>query len=207
MVKIVDVKQSGDELEVTFDSNFTPDVSKNHFHVWWGEKFTVQQLGRNAEPEFGVQQGSWHRHDDYLVYLSQGAASTGARDVASGERKATFAGQTGGTIDVAYLADGVTVVGVDRRGGLHFWDAETGRRLVETWRAHAASSWRVAVHPNGQRFATAGDGGVVRVWDELSIERACEIGRPGFDEVRRRQYLGEGERSVACDWYHNGRYR
>jgi len=79
-VKIVSVKQSGDELELTFDANFTPDVSKNHLHVWWGEKYTVKQAGRGAKPVFGVEKGAWHRHDDYPTYVSQGAASTGVRD-------------------------------------------------------------------------------------------------------------------------------
>jgi len=78
-VKIVEVKPSGKELELTFQSNFTPDVSKNHFHVWWGENFTVEQVGRNAEPVYGVKQGRWHRHDDYPTYITQGAASTGVR--------------------------------------------------------------------------------------------------------------------------------
>ena len=78
-VKIVGVKKSGAELELTFDSNFTPDNSKNHFHVWWGENFTVEQVGRNSEPLYGVKQGRWHRHDDYPTYVTQGAASTSVR--------------------------------------------------------------------------------------------------------------------------------
>lgn len=78
-VRIVSVKKAGDELELTFKANFTPDVSKNHFHVWWGENFTVKQAGRNAEPIYGVKQGRWHRHDDYPVYITQGAASTSVR--------------------------------------------------------------------------------------------------------------------------------
>ena len=78
-VKITGVEPSGEELEVTFDSNFTPDVAKNHFHVWWGENFTVEQVGRNAEPVHGVSQGRWHRHADYPVYVTQGAASTAER--------------------------------------------------------------------------------------------------------------------------------
>ena len=78
-VKIMEVKRSDAELELTFESNFTPDVSKNHFHVWWGENFTVEQVGRNAEPVYGVKQGRWHRHDDYPVYVTQGAASTSVR--------------------------------------------------------------------------------------------------------------------------------
>lgn len=78
-VTITKIKPSGEELELTFRSNFTPDVSKNHFHVWWGENFTVEQVGRNALPVHGVQQGRWHRHDDYPTYTTQGAASTSAR--------------------------------------------------------------------------------------------------------------------------------
>ena len=81
-VKIAGVKRFGDELELTFESNFSPDVSKNHFHVWWGEKYTVEQVGRNAETVHGVTQGRWHRHDDYPTYVTKGAASTGVRDAA-----------------------------------------------------------------------------------------------------------------------------
>ena len=78
-VKILEVARSGDELEITFKANFTPDVSKNHFHVWWGENFTVEQVGRNAQTVHGVEQGRWHRHADYPTYITQGAASTSVR--------------------------------------------------------------------------------------------------------------------------------
>ena len=78
-VKILKVARSGDELELTFEANFTPDVSKNHFHVWWGENFTVEQVGRNAQTVHGVKQGRWHRHADYPTYITQGAASTSVR--------------------------------------------------------------------------------------------------------------------------------
>jgi hypothetical protein len=78
-VKILEVTRSGDELEITFKANFMPDVSKNHFHVWWGENFTVEQVGRNAQTVHGVEQGRWHRHADYPTYITQGAASTSVR--------------------------------------------------------------------------------------------------------------------------------
>ncbi|GAB4224969.1 MAG: hypothetical protein Tsb0032_30490 [Kiloniellaceae bacterium] len=78
-VRIVEVKPSGSELELTLEANFTPDVSKNHIHVWWGERYTVQQAGRGAMPVYGVEKGAWHRHDDYPTYVTQGAASTSER--------------------------------------------------------------------------------------------------------------------------------
>ena len=78
-VKIVGVEKSDNELEITFNSNFAPDVSKNHFHVWWGENFTVEQVSRNAQTVHGVKQGRWHRHADYPTYTTQGASSTSVR--------------------------------------------------------------------------------------------------------------------------------
>ncbi|MEO1090950.1 MAG: hypothetical protein AAFX81_09980 [Pseudomonadota bacterium] len=79
-VRILAVEPAGDELSITFEANFTPDVSKNHFHVWWGDRFDVEQVGRGAGPEHGVTQGEWHRHDDYPVYVTREAASTSLRE-------------------------------------------------------------------------------------------------------------------------------
>jgi len=82
-VKIVGVAKAEGELEITFESNFMPDVSKNHFHVWWGENFTVEQVSRNAQTVHGVKQGRWHRHADYPSYITQGASSTSVRGQAA----------------------------------------------------------------------------------------------------------------------------
>ncbi len=78
-VRILEVKAAGDELALSFESNFKPDVSKNHLHVWWGEKYDIKQVGRNAST-FGMEKGKWHRHDDYPDYITTGAASTTIRD-------------------------------------------------------------------------------------------------------------------------------
>ncbi len=79
-VQIVSVEKNGEELVVTYEANFTPDVSKNHFHAWWGDSYSVEQVGRNAQSDFNVEQGRWHRHDEYPSYVTKEAASTAARD-------------------------------------------------------------------------------------------------------------------------------
>lgn len=80
IVQIVSAEPKGDELEVTFDANFTPDMSKNHIHIWWGEQFDVKQVSNNAETVHGVKQGSWHPTDDFPSYVTQSAASVAERD-------------------------------------------------------------------------------------------------------------------------------
>jgi hypothetical protein len=79
-VKIAEVSKAGDELQLTFETNFHPDMSKNHIHVWWGELYTVEQVSNNAEPTYGVKQGDWHPTDEFPTYVTQSAASVTVRD-------------------------------------------------------------------------------------------------------------------------------
>ncbi len=83
VVEITDAQRAGDEIELTFKSNFKPDVARNHFHVWWKELYDVKQVGRNAKSQFGVTQGKWHRHADYPRYITKNAASTSQRQGAT----------------------------------------------------------------------------------------------------------------------------
>jgi hypothetical protein len=78
-IKIIGVKKSGSELELTLESNFTPDMSKNHIHVWWGENYKIEQVSNNAETVHHVKQGDWHPMADYPTYITQSAVSTTAR--------------------------------------------------------------------------------------------------------------------------------
>lgn len=118
--------------------------------------------------------------------------------VESGSRLTSLTGHSGGATDVAFLGDGATLIAVDRNGRLHFWDVQTGRRLIEPWPAHRGASWRIAVHPDGERFATAGDDGYVRVWDDLSVGRACELSRDAFDGIRHSEYFGDADDVLTC---------
>lgn len=78
-VRIVSVQKENSELRVTFDANFTPNMSKNHFHVWWGELYDVRQITSNSETTFGMEQGVWHPTDAYPSYLTTGVVSVEER--------------------------------------------------------------------------------------------------------------------------------
>jgi hypothetical protein len=57
-VRIVSVTGAGAELKIAFEANYAPDVSRNHFHVFW-DTYTPKQVSDDAEPRFGVTQGAW----------------------------------------------------------------------------------------------------------------------------------------------------
>ena len=82
-VTIASTEKDGDEIKIVFNANFTPDLSKNHLHVWWGENFDVKQVSNNAETEYNVKQGDWHPTDLYPEYTTQSAASVATRGEAT----------------------------------------------------------------------------------------------------------------------------
>jgi hypothetical protein len=82
-VRIVSVEKAGDELQVTFEANYAPDFSKNHFHVWWGENYSVKQVSNNAETVHHVKQGDWHPTADYPAYTTQSSVSVKERGSAT----------------------------------------------------------------------------------------------------------------------------
>ncbi len=57
-ITIASVAKTGGELRLTLTANFTPEVSSNHFHVYW-DTYSSKQVSDDAEPRFGVQQGAW----------------------------------------------------------------------------------------------------------------------------------------------------
>ena len=77
-VTITDVAASGDELEITWEANFDPDVSRNHIHVYWST-FTPAEVSANAQATHGVEQGTWVPTDAYPTFVTEGAVSTSER--------------------------------------------------------------------------------------------------------------------------------
>jgi hypothetical protein len=77
MITIVDVVPSGEELEVTWEPNFTPDVDRNHIHIYW-DIYTAEQVSSDAADR-GVEQGEWVPTADMPSYVTEGPVSVTTR--------------------------------------------------------------------------------------------------------------------------------
>lgn len=77
MIDFGALAKSGDEIEVTWEMNFAPDVDANHIHIYW-DNFTASQVSNDAT-ERGVTQGEWVPTDLAPSYVTSGAASTAVR--------------------------------------------------------------------------------------------------------------------------------
>ena len=76
-ITIVDVVPSGEELEVTWEPNFTPDVDRNHIHIYW-DIYTAEEVSSDAADN-GLEQGEWVPTADMPTYVTEGAVSVTTR--------------------------------------------------------------------------------------------------------------------------------
>ncbi len=76
-IAIVEADADADELVLTFDANFSPDIAGNHFHVYW-DTFDADQVSSDAADR-SVPQGDWHPTDDYPDYTTTEATSVSQR--------------------------------------------------------------------------------------------------------------------------------
>lgn len=76
-IEIVDVVAEGDELRITWEANFLPDVSRNHIHVYW-DTYTADEVSADADAR-GVEQGVWEVTDAYPTYVTEGAITASER--------------------------------------------------------------------------------------------------------------------------------
>ncbi|MEE9333178.1 MAG: hypothetical protein V3U65_03705 [Granulosicoccaceae bacterium] len=77
-ITILSIEKSGDELEIQWEANFLPDVSRNHVHVYW-DTFKAEEVSSNAEAN-GFKQGDWVPTSDYPKYTTADAMSVANRD-------------------------------------------------------------------------------------------------------------------------------
>lgn len=77
-IRILSIANSGDELEIQWEANFLPDVSRNHIHVYW-DTFKAEEVSSDAEAN-GFKQGDWVPTSDYPNYTTGGAMSVANRE-------------------------------------------------------------------------------------------------------------------------------
>jgi hypothetical protein len=76
-ITITDAQPEGAELRVTWETNFDPDFSKNHIHVYW-DTYTADQVTNDAAAR-GETQGEWVPTGDDPEFVTEGAVSTSVR--------------------------------------------------------------------------------------------------------------------------------
>lgn len=136
--------------------------------------------------------------DGTLLAVADSDETVSVWSVPDGVRLQHFTGHGGGATDVVFLGDDASLVASDRQGGLHFWDLSFGKLIGRIPSAHTGAIWRIAAHPDGQTFASAGDDGVVRVWDVLNDRAACQLSAGVLGQQQREQYLGAAHNDDAC---------
>lgn len=76
-ITIVDAAKEGDEIAVTWEANFVPDISRNHIHVYW-DRYTADEVSSDAEAR-GVSQGEWVPTDVVPTFVTQDVVAVSMR--------------------------------------------------------------------------------------------------------------------------------
>lgn len=107
---------------------------------------------------------------------------------------------------MAFSPDGQTLaVGAEGEDwAVWSWDVATGRTRSNTFLGHTGGGFSVAFSPDGRTLATAGDDGIVRLWDVslLSPDEAMRKIRRAlhrdFTMTERSLYLPDRGHSPVC---------
>lgn len=107
-------------------------------------------------------------------------------------RSATFAGHPQQAGGVALLPDGKTLISAGR--DIRFWDVETRRETDKL--DPRAGAYRIALSPDGRRFATAANDGSISIWDVTSHEEVMTL--DGHEEaVTQLAFTPDGSHLVS----------
>ncbi len=71
------IEDSGDEISVEWELNFSPEFANNHIHIYW-DLYEPGQVSGDATDR-GLVQGEWVPTDMAPIYVTEGAVSTSVR--------------------------------------------------------------------------------------------------------------------------------
>jgi len=77
-ITIASAEKEGGEIKLGFTANYTPDISRNHFHVYW-DRFDAKQVSNDAQTKHGVVQGDWEPTADD-PFTTAGTVSLSVRE-------------------------------------------------------------------------------------------------------------------------------
>ncbi len=106
---------------------------------------------------------------------------------------------TDGATGVGFDREGDTIAVMSREGELRIVDWATGVNLsAAAISAHPGEkSWALAFAPDGSRFATTGTDGVMRVWNVLSTDVACDVAGRRLEVALDGNILGDAD-PIGC---------
>lgn len=97
--------------------------------------------------------------------------------------------------DLAYSPDGLMLASVGTYARV--WEARTGRLLFNL-NGHTGQVHRVVFSPDGEKLATAGIDGTLRIWDAVTGRQIVSIERPP-NYLSRGLAFTPDSRRIACD--------
>ncbi len=74
LITIKNAEKQGNEFALALESNFSPDVSLNHYHVYW-DTYSAEQVSNDAAAR-GVKQGEWIPTADSPTFTTKDVVST-----------------------------------------------------------------------------------------------------------------------------------
>jgi hypothetical protein len=109
---------------------------------------------------------------------------------------------------VAFSPDGVLLASADRSGGLHLWEAETGRFYFDL-PGHKGAVTAIAWRPDGNVIASVGEDGTAKLWDaaEGRLLKSWAAHNGGVTDVTYLQdgrLVTSGKDKVVRLWDANG---
>lgn len=76
-VEVTAAERQGEELLLSLQANFAPDLARNHIHIYW-DNFSAEQVGSDSPARFGVRQGEW-AEVERTSFATSGRVSVSAR--------------------------------------------------------------------------------------------------------------------------------